>query len=90
MKKTLRIDFSPLFNKQRKSAPLAIKQAFRDALDLFSEDPTHSALRNHPLSDEYAGFSSIDVTEDWRALFRQEKDRIIFAYLGTHDELYGS
>jgi hypothetical protein len=40
MKKTLRIDFSPLFNKQRKAAPLAIKQAFRDALDLFSEDPT--------------------------------------------------
>ena len=90
MKKTLRIDFSPLFNKQRKAAPLAIKQAFRDALDLFSEDPTHPALRNHPLSDEYAGFSSIDVTDDWRALFRQEKDRIIFAYLGTHDELYGS
>jgi hypothetical protein len=31
------------------------------------------------------GFHSIDVTEDWGALYREEKERIMFADLGTHD-----
>jgi addiction module RelE/StbE family toxin len=89
MKNKLRIEFTPLFNKQRKAAPLVIKLAFRDALDLFAENPNHPALRNHPLTGKYAGFCSIDVTEDWRALYREEKERIMFADLGTHEELYG-
>jgi addiction module RelE/StbE family toxin len=41
------------------------------------------------LTGKYAGFRSIDVTEDWRALYREEKERIMFADLGTHEELYG-
>jgi addiction module RelE/StbE family toxin len=89
MKKTPRIEFAPLFTKQRKAAPIEIKQAFRYALDLFSEDPNHPALRNHFLTGKYAGFRSIDVTEDWRALYRREPERIIFVELGTHEELYG-
>jgi addiction module RelE/StbE family toxin len=89
MKKTLRIEFSPLFDKQRKAAPLEIKQAFRDALDLFSENHTHPALRSHPLTGKFAGFRSIDVTEDWRALYREEPERVYFSELGTHEELYG-
>jgi addiction module RelE/StbE family toxin len=89
MKNAPRIEFTPLFNKQRKAAPLEIKQAFRDALDLFAENPNHPALRNHPLTGKYAGFHSIDVTEDWRALYREEKERIMFADLGTHEQLYG-
>jgi addiction module RelE/StbE family toxin len=89
MKNAPRIEFTPLFNKQRKAAPLEIKQAFRDALDLFAENPNHPALRNHPLTGKYAGFRSIDVTADWRALYREEKERIMFADLGTHEELYG-
>ena len=83
------IEFAPLFTKQRKAAPLEIKQAFRDALDLFYENPNHVALRNHPLTGKYQGFRSIDVTEDWRALYRTEPERIIFVEIGTHDQLYG-
>ena len=89
MKNKLRIEFTPLFNKQRKAAPLVIKLAFRDALDLFAEHPNHPALRYHPLTGKYAGFHSIDVTEDWRALYRTEPERIIFVELGTHEQLYG-
>jgi addiction module RelE/StbE family toxin len=89
MKNKRRIEFTPFFNKQRKAAPVEIKQAFRDALELFAEHPTHEALRNHPLTGKYAGFQSIDVTDDWRALYRKERARIIFVELGTHDDLYG-
>jgi addiction module RelE/StbE family toxin len=48
-----------------------------------------AALRNHPLSGKYEGFRSIDVTEDWRALYRKEPERIIFVDIGTHTQLYG-
>jgi addiction module RelE/StbE family toxin len=84
-----RIEFSPIFNKKLAKAPTEIKLAVRQALELFRENPHHEALRNHLLTERYAGFRSIDVTEDWRALYREEKERIMFADLGTHEELYG-
>jgi addiction module RelE/StbE family toxin len=84
-----RIEFSTVFNKLLSRAPTEIKIAFREAYDLFSENPSHPALRNHPLTGEYAAFRSIDVTSDWRALYREESERVIFADLGTHEELYG-
>jgi addiction module RelE/StbE family toxin len=83
------IEFSPIFNKKLAKAPTEIKLAVRQALELFRESPHHEALRNHLLTERYAGFRSIDVTEDWRVLYREEKERIMFADLGTHEELYG-
>jgi addiction module RelE/StbE family toxin len=84
-----RIEFSPLFNKKLIKAPTEIKLAFRQVLELFREHPHHEALRNHPLKEKYAGIRSIDITDDWRALYRKESERIIFVDLGTHDQLYG-
>jgi addiction module RelE/StbE family toxin len=84
-----RIEFSPIFTKLLERAPTEIKKALDDALDLFEEDPNHPALRNHPLTAEYQDFRSIDVTGDWRALYREEPERIIFTELGTHPQLYG-
>lgn len=84
-----RIEFSPIFIKRLASAPIEIKRGFREALELFSESPSHAALRSHLLTEKYAGIRSIDVTSDWRALYRNERERIIFVDLGTHDQLYG-
>lgn len=86
------IKYTDLFNKQRKSAPFEIKLAFREALELFLEDNDHPNLRNHTLREKFAGFRSIDITEDWRALFRIKKNKyqivITFNLLGTHKQLY--
>jgi len=42
---------------------------------------------------EYAGFESIDITDDYRAIFKQTKVgntvTIKFYNIGTHYELYG-
>jgi addiction module RelE/StbE family toxin len=89
MKNEPHIEFSSLFQKQRQAAPLEIKQAFRAVLELFASEPTHPALRNHRLSGKYQDFRSVDITEDYRALYREEPGRIIFVKLGTHEELYG-
>ncbi|HZE87428.1 MAG TPA: hypothetical protein VE090_04455 [Methylomirabilota bacterium] len=46
-----RIEFTELFNKQRKAAPHEIKMAFRETLALFLEDSSYPQLRNHPLKE---------------------------------------
>ncbi len=83
------VEFTDLFNKQRKEASLDIKIAFRETLETFLENPYHPSLRNHVLTQEYAGIRSIDVTDNVRALYREVSEHIIFVELGTHEELYG-
>src|SRR2546430_17560014 len=89
MKNDLRIEFAPLFNKQRKAAPLEIKTAFHDTLAFFIGEPDHPSLRNHPLKDKFAGVRGIDVTADWRGLDRPEGGGIIFVGFGPREQLYG-
>jgi addiction module RelE/StbE family toxin len=88
-KTTPDIKFSGSFDKQLRKAPDDIIVAFLDMLELFLEDPIHPSLRNHALREKFAGHWSIDVTADWRALYRKERNRIIFVELGTHNQLYG-
>jgi addiction module RelE/StbE family toxin len=92
MKNEPRIEFTRWFTKQRKAAPIEIKEALLDTLELFLEDPHNPFLRNHPLRERFAGFRSIDVTGDIRAVFKEEqlgeRTVITFHLLGTHDELY--
>lgn len=88
----LHIEYTVLFNKQLKKAPLDIKIAFKESRELFLDNPNHPNLRNHTLREKYAGYRSIDVTGDWRALFKIRKNEnktvISFYILGTHDQLY--
>lgn len=87
------IKYTPLFSKQRKAAPLEIKTAFREALELFLDNPNHPSLRDHALREKFTGYRSIDITSDWRALFKVNKSKtqtvITFHILGTHEQLYG-
>lgn len=88
----LDINFSPSFNQQLTAALREIKIAFRESLELFQEDTEHQVLRNHPLKEQFTGYRSIDVTNDYRAIFREVQAGkirvIIFYYLGTHKQLY--
>lgn len=87
------IKYGTRFRKQYLKADKEIKTAFAQTLEMFLEDPNHPSLRNHQLKKELAGFRSIDVNEDYRAIFKQSKHagRKItrFHMLGTHEKLYG-
>lgn len=88
------IKYSSLFNKQRKAAPIEIMIAFREALDLFIDNPIdpHPTLRSHLLKKQYIGYRSVDATNDWRALYKIRKTKsqtiVTFYLLGTHAQLY--
>jgi addiction module RelE/StbE family toxin len=84
------IDYSARFIKAFKKAPRKIQIAFRNRLELFTKDKFHPLLNNHPLSGRYKNYRSINITGDWRAIFREFDSgrRIYFDIIGTHSELY--
>ena len=89
----MEIKYSSQFSKRYQKSPSKIKLAFRETLELFVENPSNPSLRNHALKEEFAGYRSIDVTDDWRALFKEKvsgaKKIVTFHLIGTHDQLYG-
>lgn len=86
------IKYSKLFSKQFKAVPLKVKIAFREARELFLYNPQHISLRDHALKKELQGYRSIDITGDYRAIYKKkiENDRevITFHMIGTHEDLY--
>lgn len=84
------LKYLPKFKKQYQRLPAAIQKQFDDRLRLFLLDPTDPRLRNHPLKGSFAGYWSINVNGDFRAIYRREADEIvIFALIGSHSQLYG-
>lgn len=87
----MKIQFSKQFVKQYSKAPTKIKRAFDRRLELFIANPSHSLLRNHSLSGELKSYRSINITGDWRAIYRDigSKEKIsFFDMMGTHSQLY--
>jgi len=92
MNKNQRIDYAKYFIKAFKKVPFSIKIAFRDRLSIFINDPYSPILHNHELKGGLQGLRSINVTGDWRALYREykesDKNVVVFELIGTHSQLY--
>ncbi len=91
---SLRIEFSSLFERKLRQLPTEIIISFKETLELLLENPNHERLRRHFLKEKFSGYQSIDVTDDYRAVFREEKTEnmiiIKFHTIGTHKDLYDS
>ncbi len=84
------IRYSPKFIKQYRKLPAKPQDQFDDRLRLFRTDPTAPSLRLHPLKGRYQGYWSISVSGDLRAIYLERGEEvIIFAFIGTHSQLYG-
>jgi addiction module RelE/StbE family toxin len=84
------IRYLPKFKKQYKKLPKKIQNQFDEKIQLFSVDPTLPMLRVHPLKGNFAGYWSMNVNSDVRALYIVDGDSIvIFGIIGTHSQLYG-
>lgn len=85
----MKVKFQKSFTKQFTKLSIAKKQLVSDAIELFSENPMHDSLRNHPLRDEWVSYRSITADDDLRLHYRViNKDTALFVAVGTHDELY--
>ena len=85
----MNISYTSGFIKESRRLAPEIRQQLKHCIELFSENPLHPSLRNHPLKGKYKSQRSIDVTGDVRALYMQKGDEAIFVTVGTHNQLYG-
>lgn len=84
----MRISFSKGFLKDFKKSSIKIKQAFQKRIALFEIDTRHQLLNNHALAGDYIGYRSINITGDWRAVYKQIENGVYFVALGSHGKLY--
>ncbi len=86
------IKFTQSFRKQYQKAPLKIRNAFTKRSELFLNNQNHPLLNLHSLKGQYSGYSSINITGDWRAIFQikeiNNKSAALFSAIGTHSQLY--
>jgi addiction module RelE/StbE family toxin len=86
----MEIIFHRTFRQQYKKVSPKVREQFCERLQLWQVEPTHPSLRAHSLKGKYAGYWSMSVTGDFRALYKEEGNEIIiFAFIGTHSQLYG-
>ena len=86
----MEVIFHRTFLQQYKKVPSRVQEQFYERLELWLEDSTHPTLCVHSLKGKYTGYWSMNITGDIRALYREEGEEIvIFAFIGTHGQLYG-
>lgn len=87
------IKYDPAFLKKLKKLDVRIRKSFKERIILFASNPHHPQLNNHSLTKGFTNFRSIDITNDWRALYSEKNEgKEVVAYfeeIGTHDQLYG-
>ena len=85
----MRVELHPKFRKAFAKLRTSEQQAFVERLKLFSFEPHHPLLHTHRLKGTYAGYWSINVTGDLRAVYTQvERDLVLFIRIGSHSQLY--
>lgn len=87
----MRIDYSKRFLKHLQKTNTSLQLAFKERLKLFIADRHNPLLNNHSLQGKRAGYRSINVSGDWRAIYHNINNKIEwveFVEIGTHRELY--
>ncbi len=83
------ITYSRVFKKMLRKQSVVIQEKFYTRLALFVKDQRDPVLANHALNGEWAGYRSINITGDIRAVFEEiDKRHVEFIDIGSHSELY--
>ena len=89
----MKVRYSPDFYQKYKKADVRIQNRVDQKIEVFLKDPYDLQLDNHTLKRQWKGYKSIDITSDWRAIYKERQigneSVAYFVALGTHDELYG-
>lgn len=86
----MKIRYSSKFKNQYAKLSEKLPAQFDSRLALFLIDSSYPQLRVHPLTGKYAGYCSLNVNGDLRALYLGQGDVIIiFNLIDTHNQLYG-
>lgn len=83
------IIFQHDFKKKLKKLSPKIRKHFYERLTLFELNRFNPVLNNHSVEKVFPGCRSVNVTGDYRAIFKEiSDDTVIFMLIGTHSEFY--
>ncbi len=85
----MEVIYNRSFLKQYEKLDPKIERAFEKRITIFQVDPFAELLDNHRLIGKYIGFRSINITGDFRAIYKEMTENVAeFYYIGTHSQLY--
>ncbi len=88
----MNVKLDPDLLKKLKKLNIRIRNNFREKIIIFQKNPNEPLLNNHQLRDPYKGLRSINITNDYRAIYEEmtvgEDTVAYFSLLGMHEELY--
>jgi len=85
----MNVRFHKNFIKSYRKLSAKLQSQTDERLVLFRNDPYDLVLNNHLLKGKYQGNRSINITGDFRAIFKLlDADLAYFVEIGTHDKLY--
>ena len=89
------IKYTNDFLRHLKKQKVVIRKSFKIALEEFVKNPNSLQLNNHKLKREWEGFRSINITADFRAIYKEVvysdgESIIYFVAIGMHEQLYKS
>lgn len=77
------------FEKQYIKVSPKIKKKFKERRDIFFSNEFNMLLNNHPLQSKYKGYRSINITGDFRVVYKRiRRDVVIFIAIDRHSNLY--
>ena len=88
----MKIEYSKKFLKSYKKKDFFIRDKFKEKLILFQNNPFLKELNNHSLQWKNLWFKSINITWDFRAIFKEYPswtyEFVEFIDFWTHSQLY--
>ena len=84
----MRVFYKDKFEKKFGKLNFKIQNQFYGRLDIFIEDKFNFLLNNHSVEKRFPDCRSINITGDYRAIFKDKNDIVTFVNIGTHSELY--
>lgn len=78
------------FEKEYKKLPKKLKDKIVERLKIFVTNEFDPLLNNHMVKYKYEGHRSINLTGDWRILYKKIDHKTYELYaVGTHHQLFG-
>jgi len=84
----MEIKFKKRFQKDFKKLLQKIKDKFYERLEVFTNNKFDIVLNNHSVDKVFSDCRSINITGNYRAIFKDDGDVVVFITIGTHSELY--
>lgn len=84
----MEIQFHKSFKKRFAKLPVKVQDKFYERTELFKKNKFARILNNHSVGKTFPDCRSINVTGDYRAIFSDQEDLVVFISIGTHSELY--